>query len=217
MFQKGYAATTTRQIAESVGMRQASLYYHFADKEDILLTLLNDALDPLSAMVGRLLCGAAGPEVRLWALCRCHIRFLLAHPHNPGALLLQPELCSERFAGIRARHASLQAAYHSLIAQTSPGHALTADELTIRAELAFSLVAGTVRPGRNGAELDVDALAALGADAVVVLAGLPSAVLPRVRGAAADLLTEVDNLPGGPHGEGAGRGRDQCVARRCPN
>ena len=34
--ERGYAATSTRLIADTVGIRQASLYYHFANKEQIL-------------------------------------------------------------------------------------------------------------------------------------------------------------------------------------
>ena len=32
----GYASTSTRGIADAVGVRQASLYHHFATKDDIL-------------------------------------------------------------------------------------------------------------------------------------------------------------------------------------
>ena len=34
--EKGYAATTTREIAAVAGIQQASLYYHEAGKEDLL-------------------------------------------------------------------------------------------------------------------------------------------------------------------------------------
>ena len=42
----GLAATTTRQIADRVGIRQASLYYHFAGKDEILLELLTQSVRP---------------------------------------------------------------------------------------------------------------------------------------------------------------------------
>ena len=43
---QGLAATTTRQIADRVGIRQASLYYHFAGKDEILLELLTQSVRP---------------------------------------------------------------------------------------------------------------------------------------------------------------------------
>src|SRR3954464_10631962 len=44
--QRGYAATSTRLIAERVGIRQASLYYHFDTKEQILAELLEATVRP---------------------------------------------------------------------------------------------------------------------------------------------------------------------------
>ncbi|MEV6631715.1 helix-turn-helix domain-containing protein [Actinoplanes sp. NPDC051470] len=38
--EKGFDATTTRDIAAALGMNQSSLYYHFAGKEEILRSLL---------------------------------------------------------------------------------------------------------------------------------------------------------------------------------
>ena len=43
---QGLAATTTRQITEHVGIRQASLYYYFTSKDEILLELLTQSLRP---------------------------------------------------------------------------------------------------------------------------------------------------------------------------
>lgn len=39
---RGYEATSTAQIAEAVGIRKASLYNHFANKQDILDTLVEE-------------------------------------------------------------------------------------------------------------------------------------------------------------------------------
>lgn len=42
---QGYEATSVSQIAEAVGIRKASLYSHFAGKQDILDSLLRNILD----------------------------------------------------------------------------------------------------------------------------------------------------------------------------
>ncbi|MGH3975407.1 MAG: TetR/AcrR family transcriptional regulator, partial [Pseudonocardiaceae bacterium] len=42
--ERGFAATSTREIAEVVGIRQASLYFHFANKEEILGELLQRSI-----------------------------------------------------------------------------------------------------------------------------------------------------------------------------
>ncbi|MCU6795621.1 TetR/AcrR family transcriptional regulator [Paenibacillus sp. WQ 127069] len=38
--EKGYERTSTRDIAEALGMTKSSLYYHFRNKEDILISLI---------------------------------------------------------------------------------------------------------------------------------------------------------------------------------
>ncbi|HKI49728.1 MAG TPA: TetR/AcrR family transcriptional regulator [Desulfobacteria bacterium] len=43
--QKGYHNTSMREIARDLGMNQSSLYHYFASKEEILYTLINDAMD----------------------------------------------------------------------------------------------------------------------------------------------------------------------------
>ena len=39
---RGYEATSISQIADAVGLRKASLYSHFASKQDILDTLVDE-------------------------------------------------------------------------------------------------------------------------------------------------------------------------------
>ena len=42
----GFATTSTHDIANAVGIRQASLYYHFPSKRDIFITLLMGTIQP---------------------------------------------------------------------------------------------------------------------------------------------------------------------------
>src|SRR5215208_7635101 len=57
----GYTGTSTRTIAEAVGIRQASLYHYFKTKDDILCALLNQTVTPTLAIIDRLT--AADPEL----------------------------------------------------------------------------------------------------------------------------------------------------------
>ena len=51
----GYASTSTRRIADAVGVRQASLYHHFATKDDILDALLAGTVDEPLRLAAELL------------------------------------------------------------------------------------------------------------------------------------------------------------------
>ncbi len=110
----GYASTSTRRIADEVGVRQASLYHHFATKDDILEALLAGTVDE-ALRLGTELLDAAGPAVaRLHALAVGDAHQLCAGRWNLGALYLLPEVRTDRFEHFRRRRAELRAVYHRL-------------------------------------------------------------------------------------------------------
>ena len=43
--EQGYDKTSLREIAERVGVTKAALYYHFASKEEIFLTLMQPVFE----------------------------------------------------------------------------------------------------------------------------------------------------------------------------
>jgi AcrR family transcriptional regulator len=49
--ERGYAATSVRDISERLGMTKGSLYYHFASKEELLAALLAPLFDAVDGFV----------------------------------------------------------------------------------------------------------------------------------------------------------------------
>jgi AcrR family transcriptional regulator len=49
--EKGYDATSMREIAEQLNMTKAALYYHFDSKEDIVRALVSGMLDQVAELV----------------------------------------------------------------------------------------------------------------------------------------------------------------------
>lgn len=110
----GYSATSTRRIAEGVGIRQASLYHHFAAKEDILDALLADTVDTSLQLAVELLAEAGAPAPRLHTLVVADTAQLCGGSWNLGSLYLLPELRVERFAAFRRRRGELRDHYREL-------------------------------------------------------------------------------------------------------
>jgi AcrR family transcriptional regulator len=52
--ERGYDATSLREIAEAVGITKAAVYYHYPAKEHLLLELTRPMLDAMGDMVARL-------------------------------------------------------------------------------------------------------------------------------------------------------------------
>ncbi|MFF3460239.1 TetR/AcrR family transcriptional regulator [Streptomyces sp. NPDC002730] len=168
----GYAATTTRVVAESAGMRQATMYHYFGGKEDLLAELLESTVTPSLTLARDLLADDTRPaETRLWELCRSDVELLCGGPHNLGALYLLPEVRGERFAGFHRVRADLKDAYGQLLGATAVGAELDKGELQLRTDLVFGLIEGVILVHRSDPERAVGVFARATADAALRIAG----------------------------------------------
>ncbi|MCX4910113.1 TetR/AcrR family transcriptional regulator [Streptomyces sp. NBC_00878] len=170
---RGYAATTTRAVAERAGMRQASMYHYVSGKEELLAALLESTVTPSLVFARQLLAEDDTPaEDRLWDLCRTDVELLCGGSHNLGGLYLLPEVTSERFAGFHAVRAELKDAYRQLLAATEAGGVLAKSELDLRTDLVFGLIEGVILVHRSDPERPVSAFAEATADAALRIAGI---------------------------------------------
>jgi AcrR family transcriptional regulator len=112
----GYANTSTRRVADAVGVRQASLYHHFATKDDILDALLAGTVDEPLRLATELLAEKGPAAPRLHALVVADVAQLCGSTWNLGALYLLPELRVQRFDEFRLRRAELRDRYRRLAA-----------------------------------------------------------------------------------------------------
>lgn len=102
-------------IAESVGIRQASLYHHFRTKDDILEALLQNTVARALVTAQQLRESDGDPALgRLQSLARFDAAQLAGSRWNLGALYLLPELRTERFAEFRQARTDLARIYAAL-------------------------------------------------------------------------------------------------------
>jgi AcrR family transcriptional regulator len=168
----GYAATTTRAVAERAGMRQASMYHYVSGKEELLAALLESTVAPSLAYARKLLADDATPaERRLWELCRADVELLCGGPHNLGGLYLLPEVRAERFAGFRTLRGELKDTYRQLLAATKACGTLAERELDLRTDLVFGLIEGVILVHRSEPGRPVSEFARATADAALRIAG----------------------------------------------
>jgi TetR/AcrR family transcriptional regulator, cholesterol catabolism regulator len=74
--QKGYSATTMREIAEQVGMEAASMYNHIKGKDALLTEICFRIADEYIAQLTLIDTQFHGPIEKLKALIRLHIRIV---------------------------------------------------------------------------------------------------------------------------------------------
>ena len=68
-FKKGYFATSISDIARGSGIQKASIYYHYASKEDLLFHILKSTMDDLTTALKQRLGDTRG-DSRICALPR---------------------------------------------------------------------------------------------------------------------------------------------------
>lgn len=190
---RGFAATSTREIAEKVGIRQASLYYHFAGKDEILAELLERSVRPTMDRIEQVeqLTAADGPEVTLYLLAVIDVRTLAEAPDNIGALATHPDVAtSEAFDAFRSTRAELASAYARIAARVaSPGVAATTGARHL-GEMLIHLVEVTTSMRSIGLPIDETAADAI-ASTCLRACGISESHIVAAAASAAPLLDEL--------------------------
>src|SRR4029453_12849682 len=96
--ERGYHGSSMRTLARALRMEAASLYYHFASKQDILFAILDRTLDDLLDGVGRAVAAVARPPAPLRAAWRFPVLFHAPPQHE--AFLSHSELRSPTQANL---------------------------------------------------------------------------------------------------------------------
>lgn len=104
--EKGYYGLAMRQIAEALGVSKAALYYHFKDKEELLLAILDSYLDDIERGLVQIEAQHVGARARISAL----VEMILAQPSEQRAVI---RLSSQEMAQLSApARQAFERAYH---------------------------------------------------------------------------------------------------------
>lgn len=106
--EKGFAATTTRDIAEAAGMCSGSPFYHFRSKQDLLKAAMIGGLEAGYRRMQEAIAGIDDPELRLYVLIRTHLGNLLEGQCNAPMLLYESRSLD---AAVRAEIAAVTDRY----------------------------------------------------------------------------------------------------------
>jgi AcrR family transcriptional regulator len=87
--EKGFHATSMQDIAEAVDLQKASLYHHFTSKQEILLVLLDQAIDLLTERLDPIVRQDLPADQKLRAMMRCFLETLAERKDLVAVLLLE--------------------------------------------------------------------------------------------------------------------------------
>ena len=89
--EKGYPATTIRDIANAVGMRSGSPFYHFRTKHDMLRAVVLEGIGTMTEAVARAANSGKPPRATFEAMLRAHLGQLLGEQGRDFAATLLHE------------------------------------------------------------------------------------------------------------------------------
>ena len=181
----GYHATTTREIARAVGIRQPSLFHHFASKREIMQALLSYDLDAFSFVEG--LAAEEGPaSVRLYRYLRDDVALVSQSPYNLSGLYTDEVMGDPDFAPWADRAEQLHRAVERIVADgVASGEFVAIDPFLVR-EAIYGILLRTLMTYSGGRPQPAAALGDEIASFVLRAVLADPSRLAEIPGAAAD-------------------------------
>jgi len=99
--EKGFHAASMQDIAQAVNLQKASLYHHISSKQEILLSLLDRALDLLIEQIEVVVEEPLQPDEKLRRAMRVYLQAALEHLDLAAVLFLEHRSLEPQY---RARH-----------------------------------------------------------------------------------------------------------------
>jgi AcrR family transcriptional regulator len=125
--ERGYEATTTRAIADKLGLKPASLYHHIRSKEELLFVISLESLRRITVAVAGA-AYAAAPKDRLEVMIREHVEVALRDRDMHTVMLIELKALSpERQAEVRDGRARYEELFRNAIAEDQAAERVRAD------------------------------------------------------------------------------------------
>ena len=117
--ERGYAATSVRDIAQALNLQGGSLYAHMASKEDVLWSIVTRAADRFNAQVGPIVGdNDALPADRLAAMIRAHVDVVTSIQQDAAVFLHEWRFLSlPRRAEMSARRDEYEQLFREVIGE----------------------------------------------------------------------------------------------------
>ncbi len=109
--QKGFHGTSMQDIAQAVNLQKASLYHHVSSKQELLVGVLDQALDLLIEKMHHVMQQPLAPDDKLRLAIEVYLLTMLEHRDLASVLLLEHRSLEPEF---RSRHIPRRDRFESL-------------------------------------------------------------------------------------------------------
>jgi AcrR family transcriptional regulator len=159
--ERGYAATSIRDIARVLEIRGASLYAHVASKDDVLWAIVDRAASAFEAAADEASAGASlSPAESLAALVRAHVGVITADPELAAVFVHEwRHLSSDRRCAVLGRRDAYEARFRRVIADGIEHGAFVATDPALAASFLLTALNGLPTWYRREGRLAPDRIA----------------------------------------------------------
>lgn len=180
IFTKGYFATSISDIAKGAGIQKASIYHHFASKEELLFRIMENTMTGLLAALHQSQKNVDDPEMRMREAVRSHVSFhlkrqketFIAHSELRG-------LGPEHLAVIVAYRDEYERVFQEVIQQGIDREIFAPHDVKILSYAILALCTAGATWYKSEGRLSADAIAAIYEN--FTLNGLKSSQVPQAR------------------------------------
>lgn len=141
--ERGYDNTPMSHIAKALNVSKAILYHYFANKEELLFSIIDHQMEKdLSPLIDRA-AAIADPEQRLRYFLKAYTKLIAGDSNSRVVLHEAHRLSPEHFKIIRGRHQRVYRLIHDAIAELEAQGRLKAPEKAFYAFAAIGMCSWT--------------------------------------------------------------------------
>lgn len=158
---RGYDQTSMQQLADELGVAVGGLYHYFPGKEQLLIAICDELMDPLLGEARALGDAGLAPPAHLRALVRLWVAHVVAH--RAHMLVFQQERhvieCGEQWRGVRADRKAFERLLEEVLAAVETDGAARFDDRRLALSALLGMVNHTAQWYRPSGRLEPEAIA----------------------------------------------------------
>jgi AcrR family transcriptional regulator len=166
--EKGYHAASMQDIAEAVALKKGSLYHHVSSKQEILLALLDEALDLIVRRLQPIQLKNISPSNKLRQAMKAYLKFLADQRSLSSVLLLEHRSLKPEYKDLHIpQRDRVEQIWHEFISEGISKGEFHSTQPSITTKAILGVLNWTVTWYREDGPLSADEIADQIADLVI--------------------------------------------------
>jgi len=158
--ERGYMASTLRQLARRCGIQGASIYYHFSSKQEILFEIMDHTMTTLIDQLRETIDGVEDPLEKLDRAIRFHIQYHIENPYITHVADAEiRSLTAEYFEQVIRKRREYEGFFHRMLTDGVAAGLIKVDNITLTRIAILQMCTGVTIWFREDGPLTLDQVA----------------------------------------------------------